>query len=257
MKLVNFLFFILLVSFNSIVNAQEVECNLIPMEFSNDSFKKAYCSRNLNAQSTTYEAWFDSDIAYLFLSHTNIRNPDWAFTGADFSKSLEREYIQDSLNHWSEFLNPGNITFFDKDKVHRSDDKKKFYYRLFKTENLSGLRFTATFNNKNDLHGYFFLLNNQGISEQSAVSIIDAIFVKRMRTKTKQMKNSILENNDSIEETVSDLNQNSSNSNKVNDTSEVSTEDLESFTEYCESTPFGEIDEKLVPLCLKIISKSK
>lgn len=240
--------FLLFISYHPVLKAQEVDCSLIPMEFSNNSFEKTFCFRSINAQSNTYEAWFDSNIAYLYLSHTNIRNPNWAFTGADFSKSLQREYIEASLDGWADFLNPGPIIFFDKDRIHRSDDKKKFYYRLFKTENLSGMRFTTNFNDKNDLNGYFFLFDGKELNSQSAVSVIDAIYLKNLRTKTTPINNVIFQNNYTIEKTDPDAKKDNSYSKKTI----VDTEDIEAFKKYCETTPLGEIDEKLLQLCLNL-----
>lgn len=227
--------------------AQEVDCSLVPLEFSNIDFNKSYCNRYIDAQSNFYTAWFESNIAYLYLSHTNIRNPDWSFTGSDFSKSLGRDHIQNDLDNWSAFLNSGDITFFDKDKVHRSDDKKKFYYRIFNTDNLSGLKFTTNLNNKNDMGGYFFLFNDKEINDQTAILILDAIFLKKLRKNTKSFSNNIFEGIDtSNQEIILNSQQDNSNSNIVD------TDDLETFTEYCESTPLGDIDPKLIPLCLKL-----
>ena len=227
--------------------AQEVDCNIIPLEFSNVNFSKDYCNRYLDAESTQYIAWFDSNIAYLYLSHTNIRSPDWSFIGTDFSKSLGRDFIQKDLDFWSEFLNPGDITFLDKEKIYRSNDKKKFYYRIFNTDNLSGLKFTANFNNKNDINGYFFLFNGKEINDQITILILDAIFLKGLRTKTKSFNNNVFEGiNNSNQKIITNSEQNSSNS------SIVDTEDLEIFTDYCETTPLGDIDPKLIPLCLKL-----
>ena len=249
MVVLRIILFIFFISYHPILKAaQEVDCSLIPMEFSNDSFEKEVCFRSVGAQSNTYEAWFNSNIAYLYLNHTNIRDPDWFFTGSDWSKSLQREYIQGALDGWADFLNPGPIIFLDENMIHRSEDKKKFYYRLFKTENLSAMKFTLTINNKNDLNGYFFLFDGKELNSQSAVSVIDAIYLKNLRTKTKPINNVIFQNNSTIEKTAPNAKKDNSYSKKTI----VDNEDIEVFKNYCETTPLGEIDEKLLQLCLNL-----
>ena len=245
-----FIIFILFLINYNLAHSQEIDCSKSPFQFLNNDFKQEVCFRTSSQSSSGYSAWFTSSYAYLFLNQETLRH-GYTYTAADWSKSLDRNFILKDLDHWNNFLKAGNITFFDEDKIHRSIDKKKFYYRIFNTESYEAMRFTATFNNSNNIDGYLFHFGDKfKVNDKLVIATLDAIFLDKLRTKAKNMNNFNFNNIDTkvdedLELLLNKLNNNDDNVN-------VDVEDFNEFVDYCNRTPMGDMDEAILKLCIKL-----